>query len=57
MGVLWGLFVTILYMVVAWRAMRAHELISRVLMRDLQLKYDGATPASDAGPEQPHLEP
>jgi hypothetical protein len=41
-GVLWGVFVTVFYMVVAWRAMRAHELISHVLMRDLQLKYGHA---------------
>jgi hypothetical protein len=38
-GALWGVFVTVFYMVVAWRAMRAHELISHLLMRDLQLKY------------------
>ena len=38
-GVLWGVAVTIFYMMVAWRAMRAHELISQILMRDLQLKY------------------
>lgn len=27
-GILWGLFVTIFWMVVGWRAMRAHEKLS-----------------------------
>ena len=29
LGVLWGLFVTIFWMCVGWRAMRAHEDIAR----------------------------
>jgi len=28
-AILWGLFVTIIYMVCAWRAMRAHEKLAR----------------------------
>ena len=50
-AVLWGVFVSVFYMVVAWRAMRAHELISHLLMRDLQLKHGRAASTPEAGPE------
>jgi len=50
-GVLWGVAVTVFYMVVAWRAMRAHELISHLLMRDLQLKHGRAATTPEPGPE------
>ena len=31
LAVLWGLFVTVFWLVVAWRAMRAHEEIAEAL--------------------------
>ena len=42
---LWGLFVTIFFMVCAWRAMRAHESIAGS-MRESRGKLRGEAPRS-----------
>ena len=38
LAVLWGLFVTVFWMVCAWRAMRAHEAVAASVERFLARK-------------------
>ena len=35
LGVVWGLFVTVFWMVVGWRALRAHEYIAILISRHI----------------------